>query len=167
MRSIDESSHFPQNVVYSESMKNRIDEIDLKIFDVQYREASLLFRDGFRVILDIVKSYIYLNAILFAAMSFLLKDGIIFNSVVIILCVIGIFASFACLIIHLRMTGYIRIWLEDAKDIEQSVKSDGVFSRTYEREMGGRRNPFQTYVVVVLLYIIVACLWGYIGYESL
>ena len=126
----------------------------------EYAQAAANFRDGFSTIQTIIRSFVTLNGILLASFGLTQRflEGQLQGAMSLSICGIGAAASVTTWIVHRRMTLYFRSWVKRAAEIENGTEMS-LFSETARIEREARKNPFQTYAVANLTYLVVGMLW--------
>jgi len=129
----------------------------------EYRECGQLFRDGMRIIMEIVRTFIYFNAILLTAVALVLRaSGTVAGSIfVLALSVLGAVGCAGTLVTHLRMTRYFRGWLARANALSDHPGFD-VYRTTYNVEITGRTSVKQSYWLMIATYALAFCFWVFV-----
>ena len=138
-----------------------MDEAAFRPIQLEYQQASALFLRGFDLIFNLVRGYLYFNAITIGIVGIGLRTGSgrAIMPAVVFFAVIGILAGGMSIIVHIRMTSYLRMWLERASEIERQFGGD-LFTRTHAAEVSGRKRILQSYSVSLFLYILFAAGWA-------
>lgn len=93
---------------------------DADKWKAEYREAGECFRVYTTFLITIVKGITAGNAVLFAALAYLTRDGFEANVSTILLSVLGILASIAAIGIQKRTYRFWRLFLNRAAEIEKA-----------------------------------------------
>jgi len=117
----------------------------------EYREAGECFRVYTTFLISIVKGITAGNAVLFAALAYLIRAG----SETVLVAVLGILASFGAIGIQNRTYKYWRIFLSRAADIE---KANGLELYTSANAIAAR-GLIRSSVVVLFVYGVLALFW--------
>lgn len=136
---------------------------ELEIILTEYKECGQLFRDGMRTIMEIVRTFIYFNAILLTAVAFVLRGNgeVSGSSFVFALSILGAIGCVGTLVTHLRMTQYFRGWLARANELSD-VEGFDVYKITYNFEKCGRTSIYQSYWLMITTYTLTIFLWIFI-----
>lgn len=125
----------------------------------EYKEAGNLFRSGFTTIGGIITSFSAINGILLTSAGVIIGRGAHnMNTLLVVVCILGIIGTVVTSVIHVRMTIYIRSWLNRAAEIERA-SGLYIYLRTYEIEISSRKNPIQTYTLMRITYAVVGLFW--------
>jgi hypothetical protein len=126
---------------------------------LEYQHASALFQRGFDLIFNLVRGYLYFNGIMIGVVAIAVKsESDNLNSIMMAASAIGVIGSTMTLIVHVRMAGYLRLWLKRASTVERRF-GGRLFRYTHRRELKGRKSKFQSYSVSLSAYVLLGLSW--------
>ena len=144
-----------------------MDEAELRVIELEYKQASFLLQRGFLLLFDFIKWVAYANIFLMALVVGL-RLGLSrnFNLLVWAGALFGAAGSLSALLIHTRVMIYLRRLLERASELEGQFGGQ-IFTRIQEIGNEERNAVVQTYPVSLLIYPAFALGWALLLYAAL
>jgi hypothetical protein len=124
-------------------------------WEAEYREAGTCFRTYTEFLIKIVMGFCTGNAILFAALTYLVQGGFKPRLSVILITLTGALASLGAFIIQRRTYAYWLLYLQRASDLEKD-RAAQLYTKTCEH---AKTRGLKSCLVVQVIYVMFTVFW--------
>jgi putative intracellular protease/amidase len=124
-------------------------------WEAEYKEAGMCFRTYMDFLTKIVAGFCTTNAILFVALTYLVRDKLEPRLSVVLIALVGILACVGAFVIQRRTYAYWLLHVERASDLERRHDAQ-LYTRIFEH---AKSCGLKSCHVVQIVYVVFALFW--------